>query len=171
MVRDAGRIRLQIAIGVTVLVVAAVVVYLAAFRGDHDTARTIQLPVFVDEQRRPAPWSLVVPVPEGWRPVVERGQPIAALMRSLGRDCVLLVQLAASGSSGPPHVPTWRRLSNVQRGSRSVLVEGDARDVRFGVRSITGEARSLVFSGGATGPGGASALTFQPAQGRQGRRR
>lgn len=123
----------------------------------------IQLPVLLEATAEPGPWEIDVPVAAGWKSVVEPGQPIAAITRPFGRNCILLVQVAATGTTGKPPEPTQRGLRKTEKGSRSLVVDGPEGEVRFAVRFKLGEARRLVFSGGATGPGGRADVVFEPA--------
>jgi hypothetical protein len=123
----------------------------------------IRLPVFLDGASEPASsWQLDVPVADGWEPVVETGQPIAAITQPFGDDCILLVQVAAAGGTGKPEAPTRRGLGKAENGSRALVVGRPQGDERFSVRFTFGEAQRLVFSGGATGPGGHLFMEFEP---------
>ena len=130
----------------------------AASPSQPESPPTIRLPVLVNEQA--TSWEIDVPVADGWEPVVEAGQPIAAITRPFGRDCVLLVQVAAAGTSTKPDPPGQRGLRNVQNGSRALA----AGDERFDLRYTFGEAERLVFSGAATGPGGHLFVELAPTK-------
>jgi hypothetical protein len=101
-------------------------------------------------------------VADGWEPVVETGQPIAAITQPYGDDCILLVQVAAAGGTGKPEAPTRRGLGRAESGSRALVVGRPQGDERFSVRFTLGEAQRLDFSGGATGPGGHLFMEFEP---------
>ena len=64
----------------------------AASPSQPEPPPTIRLPVLVDEQA--TSWEIDVPVADGWEPVVEAGQPIAAITRPWPR-LWLLLQVAA----------------------------------------------------------------------------
>jgi hypothetical protein len=128
----------------------------AAQVSQPDFPEAIQLPVLLEGDTG---WEINVPVAKGWDPVVEAGQPIAAITRPFGDGCMLLVQVAATGSAGKPDTS---ELKDVENGTRATTIGRPQGDARYGVRSMIGQAQRLTFSGGVTGPGGLASIDFEP---------
>ncbi len=102
---------------------------------------------------------LRVPIPEGWSGATPKDTktPIGGTSRKIDASCSLLIQFLTGNVEGPLGL---RGVREVEHGTRSLKLDG--RRLEAGFRLYRAE-NGLVFSGGATGAGGALLLVMRDA--------
>jgi hypothetical protein len=123
-----------------------------------------RLAVVVDGQPRASAWAVDVPVAAGWKATTVKDFPgMATITRPFAKGCELFLQVTVVGSSdGVPDVGRPKRRRGIERGERSAVVATPSGERHFDVTTRVAKTGSLVFGGGATGPGGFALVDFAP---------
>lgn len=118
--------------------------------GAPEPARTQLLRVYDTRADRLTALRLRVPIPAGWSGASPKDPrtPIGGTTREINDSCSLLVQFQTGNVGGPLGLPNVRE---VQQGTRALELDG--RELEGTFRLYRAD-KGLVFSGGATGPGG-----------------
>lgn len=102
---------------------------------------------------------LRVPIQRGWSGAVTKDPKtaIGGTSREIDDSCSLLIQFLTGDAAGPIGVPGVRQF---EHGDRATTLDGRRLTAVFRLYRAD---RGLVFSGGATGPGGALLLLLRDA--------